>query len=150
MSKGNSNTQELVQRIEQARDALDAALKILGKGAAQSKPAKASKVAAAPMARAGALDFTMPLRAFVKKYAHGLNGAKKFVLLIAYLTKGDTAKAVPLSKIEANWNKMTAKGLLGMKFNRLYTSQARENDWVTTEKMGAYRLRPSWKAAFHG
>ena len=45
---------------------------------------------------------------------------------------------------------MTSKGLLGMKFNRLYTSQARENDWASTEKTGAYRLRPSWKAIFNG
>jgi len=92
----------------------------------------------------------MSLRAFVKKHSRSLNGAKKFTLLLAYLTKGDGNKTVPLSEIESHWNKMTSKGLLGMKFNRLYTSQARENDWARTEKTGAYRLRPSWKTIFNG
>ena len=79
-----------------------------------------------------------------------MNGAKKFTLLIAYLTKGDSSKTVPLSEIESHWNRMKSKRLLGMKFNRLYTSQARENDWVSAEKTGTYRLRPSWKAIFDG
>ena len=48
--------------------------------------------------RAGAMDFTMPLRAFVKKHGQGLSGAKKFTLLIAYLTGGDSNKTVPLSR----------------------------------------------------
>jgi hypothetical protein len=52
--------------------------------------------------------------------------------------------------VESQWNKMKGKGLLGMSFNRLYTSQARENDWASTEKAGTYRLRPSWKAIFNG
>jgi hypothetical protein len=149
MPKGNSDTQQLVQRIEEARDALDVALKLLKKGGTRSKPVKAVKVIKAAPASA-ALDFGMPLRAFVKRHSLGLNGAKKFTLLLAYLTKGNSAKTVSLSEIESHWNKMTGKGLLGMKFNRLYTSQARENDWASTEKAGTYRLRPSWKAILNG
>lgn len=151
MQKGNSNADALIEHIEEARDALDAALAILKKAGGNSPKAKAP--ASSPgAARCGTprLDFTMPLRAFVKKHSNGLNGAEKFTLLLAYLTKADTSKSVPLADIEAQWNKMTAKGLLGMKFNRLYTSQARENDWAGTEKAGSYRLRPSWKAIFDG
>jgi hypothetical protein len=95
-----------------------------------------------------ALDFSMPIRAFVKQYGVNLNGSEKFILLVAYLTKGDAAKRVKLAEIEKHWNRMTAKGLLGMKFNRLYTSQARENDWANTEKTGSYHLRPAWKEIF--
>jgi len=150
MPKGNSKTQELVQHIENARDALDDALRILKKDGAHPKSVKAAKAAKATPVSASTLDFTMPLRAFVKKYGQGLNGAKKFTLLIAYFTGGDRAKTVSLSEIESHWNKMTGKGLLGVKFNRLYTSQARENDWVSAEKAGNYHLRPSWKTILNG
>jgi hypothetical protein len=151
MPKENNNAAELTHRVEEARDAIDAALKILKKAFGAPRKIKAV-VQPSRVVRRGTptLDFTMPLRAFVKKHSDGLNGAKKFALLLAYLTKGDASKTVPLSDIQTQWNKMTGKGLLGMKFNRLYTSQARENDWVSTEKTGSYRLRPSWKAIFSG
>ena len=44
---------------------------------------------------------------------------------------------------------MTAKGLLGMKFNRFYSAAAKNSDWVNTQKNGLYHLRPSWKDIFH-
>jgi hypothetical protein len=150
MPKGNKETQQVLQRIEGARDALNEALRLLKKD--QSAPLitdrKVSK-STRPVV-SSALDFTTPMRAFVKKHTKGMNGSKKFTLLIAHLTKGDLSKTVPLSQIESRWNKMKGKGLLGMKFNRLYTSQARERDWVSTAKTGAYHLRPSWKAIFDG
>jgi hypothetical protein len=148
MQKGNSDKQHLVRRIEEARDALNETLKLLESGAASSKAARASP--RVHPASIGPLDYTMPMRAFVKKHSQNMNGAKKFVLLIAYLSKGDASQTVSLSDVESQWNKMKGKGLLGMSFNRLYTSQARENDWASTEKAGTYRLRPSWKAIFNG
>jgi hypothetical protein len=148
MPSGNSNNQQLVRRIEEARDALNDALKLLKSGGESLKAGKVSP--GVPPASAGQLDYTMPMRAFVKKHSQGMNGAKKFVLLVAYLSKGSTSQTVSLSDVESQWNKMTGRGLLGMSFNRLYTSQARENDWASTEKAGTYRLRPSWKAIFNG
>lgn len=150
MSNENSKTQELVGYILEARDALDSALKVLQAHSATSKNVKPTKTVSRIPKEASALDFTMPLRPFVKKHSNGMNGGKKFALLLAYLTKGDTTKTIALSEIETQWNKMTGKGLLGMKFNRLYSSQARDNDWVCTEKTGAYRLRPSWKEICSG
>lgn len=90
----------------------------------------------------------MPIRPFVKRYGARLNGQQKFTLLVAFLAGGDINKKVPLEEIEKEWNRMTGKGLLGMKFNRFYTGRAKENDWVNTEKTGLYHLRPSWKAIF--
>ncbi len=145
MSEGNSANPDLIFHIQTARDALDAALELLNGGSAPTKK-PAAKAQSAPRQNAGTLDFTMPLRAFVKKYASSLNGTKKFTLLLAYLSGGDASKTVNLADIETHWNRMTAKGLLGMKFNRLYSSEARDNDWASTEKSGVYRLRPSWKA----
>jgi hypothetical protein len=147
MPKGDNKKQDLIRHIAAAQDALDAALKLLQTGT--GKP-KAKAVRGAPIQASSSLDFTMPLRPFVKKHAAGINGAKKFTLLLAYLTKGDETKTVILSEVEAQWNKMTGKGLLGISFNRLYTSEARDNDWVSTERAGRYRLRPSWKEIFNG
>lgn len=150
MPKENNIDQDLILHIQDARDALDAALAILNGGGSAPKKKQATKVLGAARQSSGALDFTMPLRAFVKKYSNGMNGAKKFALLLAYLSGGDASKTVNLADIETQWNRMTAKGLLGMKFNRLYSSEARDNDWAATEKSGVYRLRPSWKTILNG
>ena len=147
MSKGNNNDKDLVRHIQGARDALDAALAILTGSNPQPTKNRATKKPSSSLSgpRPGALDLTMPLRAFVKKYSGGMNGAKKFTLLLAHLSGGDPSKTANLADIEAQWNRMTAKGLLGMKFNRLYSSEARDNDWATAVKPGVYSLRPSWK-----
>jgi hypothetical protein len=150
MSKGNNNPQELINRIEEARSALDQALTLLQADSKLSKQTKTPKISRATPPKANALDFTMPIRPFVKKYSIGMTGAQKFTLLLAFLTKGDTTKTISLADIEAQWNKMTSKGLLGMNFNRFHTAQARDNDWVVTEKAGTYHLRPSWKVIFNG
>jgi hypothetical protein len=94
------------------------------------------------------MDFSMPIRAFIKRHGADMNGAKKFSLLLAYLTKGDASKRVSSLEIEKHWNKMTAKGLLGIRFNRLYSATAKENDWVNAEKGGSYYLRPGWNEIF--
>jgi hypothetical protein len=94
------------------------------------------------------VDFSSDIRAFVKRYARGMSGPQKFTLLLAYLTKGDSSKRILLEELEQRWNKMTAKGLLGVKFNSAYSARARENDWVATEKSGSYYIRPSWRAIF--
>lgn len=95
--------------------------------------------------RMSQLDFSIPIRAFIKKYAKGMSGPKKFTLLLTYLVKGDSTKIVKLIEIKKYWNRMTKSSLLGMKFNLFYPSQARENDWVETKKQAEYSLRPSWR-----
>ncbi len=93
------------------------------------------------------IDFDKPLRPFIKQYASGLSGPKKFVLLLSRLVKGDLKKEVTIEEIQKNWNKMKAKSLLGLKFNSFYSTRAGENDWVETKKKGFYNLRPNWKQA---
>lgn len=148
MPNENSRTNaQIAERIEQARELLAEVLALVkntGARAASSKKAPTTR----PRTNYRALDFSMPIRAFVKQYGRNMNGSEKFTLLVAYLTKGDATKRVRLAEVEKHWNRMTAKGLLGVKFNRLYTSQARENDWANTEKTGSYHLRPAWKEIF--
>lgn len=74
-----------------------------------------------------------------------MSGPKKFTLLVARFVKGDLKKEIALSEIRRNWNKMSAKTLLNMKFNLFYPSQAKENDWVESKRKGFYNLRPDWK-----
>ncbi len=136
----------VTEQITEARAILDRVLKYLSIDLSSSTAAKKAKERSRKSSMS--VDFSMPLRAFVKKYGAGMAGPKKFVLVLAYLAKGNPDGEVALTEIENQWNRMTSKTLLGMKFNRFYTAQAKENDWVDTSKQGSYHLRPNWKSIF--
>lgn len=91
------------------------------------------------------LDFGIPIRPFVKRYAKGLSGPKKFVLLLAWFVKGDEKKEVSLSDLQVQWEKMKGSSLLGLEFNRFFPAEAHENDWIERVRKGFYRLRPDWR-----
>lgn len=90
-------------------------------------------------------DFSLPVRAFVKRHAKGLGGPQKFTVLLARLSGGKSGIAIGLKEIEKTWNRMT--GPMGGKFNPAYTTRAKENGWVDTPKTGYYALRSSWTGA---
>jgi len=94
------------------------------------------------------LDFGKPIRPFMKKYSKGLSGSKKFVLLLAWLAKGDLKKQVALSEIKKQWNRMTA--IVKMDFNLFFTGDAKDRDWVETRTKGLYNLRPAWSDVLKG
>lgn len=94
-------------------------------------------------------DFEIPLRPFIKRHARGLSGPKKFVLLLAWLTKGDENKEIPLVELRARWDKMKGASLLGFKFNRFYSAEAYENNWVEKTKRGMYKLQLGWHKILH-
>lgn len=94
------------------------------------------------------IDFTIPIRPFIKRHAKGMSGSKKFALLLAYITKGEISSSVKLDEIKRQWNCMTTKSLMGLKFNRFHSAKAKENDWVESKKNGYYNLRPSWRDIF--
>jgi hypothetical protein len=140
----------LVERLERMQGLLAEAIALAAGGKArEQRPTKLRARAVPKKAAIGEMDYSTNLRAFVRRYSSQMSGQKKFVLLVAYLTKGDPSKRISLEEIEKHWNRMTAKGLLGMKFNRFYTTKAKEHDWVNTEKQGLYHLRPSWKGIFN-
>jgi len=136
--------QELTEKILQIKQLADECL--LGLHVAPSKTRKNRR-----QPRSGTqpssqkLDFDVPLRPFIRKYAKGMSGPKKFTLLLARLVQGDLKKEVSLGQIETNWNKMTSAHLLGMKFNRFYPVQAKDRDWVHSKRKGFYNLRPNWE-----
>ncbi len=89
------------------------------------------------------LDFNKPIRPFMKCYSKNLGGSKKFVLLVAWLAKGDLKKQIALSEIKKQWSQMTA--ILEMNFNLFFTGDAKDRDWVETKTKGIYNLRPAWR-----
>jgi hypothetical protein len=96
------------------------------------------------------IDYDMPVRPFIKRYAKGMSGPEKFVLLSSRLTKGDPNKDISLEELQRRWNSMTSKALLNQDFNYFFPAQAKDNDWVETKKKGSYNLRPSWTEIFNG
>lgn len=131
----------IVERLNQIKDLVDECLSELAE-VSDKKPSKKASSAKPPATK---LDFSLNERAFVKKHARAMSGPKKFVLLVAYLAKGDPKKEVTLKDVKKNWNKMTSSSLLGGKFNSFYTNTAKENGWINTPSKGVYTLRQSWK-----
>jgi hypothetical protein len=116
-------------------------------GAARGRRRRVKTAAKVPTPKAAPtkLDFTKSERAFMKAYAKGLSGTRKFVLLVAYLAKGQVGKEVQLKELQRIWNKMTA--ILDGKFNTFYSNTAKDDGWVKTSKVGVYLLTTSWKDA---
>ncbi|MBI2644246.1 MAG: hypothetical protein HYW95_01900 [Candidatus Wildermuthbacteria bacterium] len=137
---------ELGQRISEISTRLDRVEKIV-LGASSTKNTK-DRNASKQTSRAGSIDFDKPLRPFMKQYVtKNMSGAKKFTLLLARLTKGDTKKEITLTEIEKQWSRMTS--IVGTDFNRFFTSAAKDNDWVESKRKGFYNLRPNWKEIFN-
>ena len=145
MSKENSRVEktELVKRLEQMRTLVDDCLAELSVSKTKSPKARPGRTQTTRDIKP--IDFSVQVKAIVKRYARRMSGPEKFTLLVAWLTKGDQKVEVPLNAVVALWNKMTARDLLGGKFNHFYPNQAKTNDWVESKKTGKYSLRPSWK-----
>lgn len=138
---------DLIEKLQQIKRLAEECLADFEPGSPASKKAKKPTTASRTKAPSR-IDFKKPLRPFIKLYSKGMSGPKKFTLLLARLAEGDLKKQVALSELQAHWNKMMSKSLLGMEFNRFFPAQARENDWVESKKKGLYNLRPSWNEIF--
>lgn len=90
------------------------------------------------------INFSLNERAFVKRYAAGKSGSKKFALMVAYLSKGKVGENISLSDIKKQWNRMKTKGLLG-KFNMFFPNDAKTHGWVDSKLYGRYSLTNEWK-----
>lgn len=94
------------------------------------------------------VDFSLPLRPFMKRHAMGASGARKFAILVARMAKGDLKADVRFAEIEKQWNKMTQ--LMGGKFNGAHATRAKDQGWVDSPKHGMYRLIDGWRGALTG
>lgn len=145
----SSTPQELLAKLHQARTLVDECIAEL-QGQPRRKSARALPHAPRPESAPAPrdLDFDAHEKAFIKAHARQLGGPKKFVLLLAYMAKGQAGKEVQLKDIEKRWNKMTSKSLMDGKFNSFYPNKAKEGGWANTTKQGVYVLRPSWQDIF--
>ena len=132
------------EKLLQAKGLIDEALKEMGVVKAEGNQPRVS----APKRTAtisGAVDFTTNARAFFKQHAGKLTGPKKFVLVLAYLAKGgETPHST--DEITQLWNQVG--GVMGGTYAPVYSTRAKEQDWVDSPKYGSYVLRPNWKQIF--
>lgn len=111
---------------------------------AASKTGRIRKSASVPPK----IDFSLNERNFIRTYARGMSGSKKFALLLAFLVKGKVGESVGANVITARWNKMKAGNLMGYAFNTKYPTEAKTSGWVDLRKHGTYCLLNSWMEIF--
>lgn len=87
-------------------------------------------------------NFSLNERAFMKKYGKTLSGPKKFVLLTAYIAKGNTKKVIKSEEITKKWNKLLS--FMGGKSQKNYSTRAKENGWINSPEYGNYILTEEW------
>lgn len=94
------------------------------------------------------LDFDMNPRAFLKLHSNilKLSGPRKFVLIVAYLVKGDESIVKTMNEINTLWDRV--RGIMGGELKSMYVTRARESDWIDSPKAGTYQLRPRWREIF--
>jgi hypothetical protein len=135
--------EKIIQKLSQAKQIIVECLQEMsGKKAVPQKRKQVERGVPAN----GDLDYSMPLRPFIKRHASKMSGPKKFILILAYLAKGNLKAGVKAESVQKEWNKATS--LLGGKFNWFYTGAAKDNDWVESKKQGSYNLRPAWREIF--
>lgn len=149
MSKENkgSGPSGLLEKLRHIKALAEQCIEELASVSDSRSPSKKhSSGGTLPVARE--LNFDAHERAFAKANLGELTGPGKFVLILAYLAKGDTSKEVPVRDVESMWNRMTS--LLDGEFNAKYPSVAKERGWVNTKKAGVYVLTTAWQGIFVG
>ena len=127
--------------------------------AAKSAP-KAASAGPSGWGRKGSLDFSLPERAFFKRYAASLSGPKQFVLLLAYLAHGKAGQPVALSDVKGRWGKMisilgndftlcirtaqrSAAGLTLRRRDSIFCTRLGVRSWTEMESLLSQRLSES-------
>lgn len=128
----NKELSKIIERIER-----------IEKAVFRSESAKKQKLKGGIISNKD-VNFSLNERAFIKRYAAGKSGSKKFTILLAYLASGKVDKDIKLNDIRTRWNKMSAKDMLG-KFNMFFPSDAKTRGWVDSKKYGSYCLTNEWE-----
>jgi hypothetical protein len=108
------------------------------------KNSSATKAAAKrPSPSLNDLQFTLPVRPFMKRYGAGMSGSKRLALLVAHMVKGNVGSSVEIDEVQKLWSKMSA--LMGGAYNSAHASRARDNGWIDSPKSGTLTLLSGWK-----
>ena len=101
---------------------------------------------ATPVAPSGSsLDYSLNLRAFMKKYAGGASGSQKFTLLAARLAEGNQGADVEGKLLTAEWNRM--KPIMGGSYNSAHATRSKDQGWIDSPSKGHFKLGVNWKDA---
>ena len=110
------------------------------------------KTPAAPAPRAAPetpaknlLDYSLNLRAFMKKYGAGASRPQKFTLLAARLAEGDLGADVEGKLLTAEWNRM--KQIMGGRYNGAYATRSKDKGWIDSSSRGHFKLGVNWRDA---
>src|SRR4030043_2009497 len=106
---------DILLQLNEAKAIIDNCINTLSKkgGKQKSKVLSVKTKSDLGIVRPSKLDFGLNERNFIRTYARGLSGPKKFTLLLARITKGKTGANIGLDIVRSKWNKMTAKNLMG-------------------------------------
>jgi len=110
----------------------------------RSKPA----AGAPPTARREpSIDLSLGDRAFIRRHVtRETSGPRKFVILLAWMAKGNAGKEIAVEDLSKKWAKV--KGPMGGQYQTVYATRAKDSGWVDSPKQGIYSLRAIWREAF--
>lgn len=138
------NNKKIQNKLRQIVSLAETCLAELG----VAKPKYQGKVARATSKKMatqiGKLNFKINSRAFFKKYGKGLSGPKRFVLVVAYLGKGNKQSNITSDEVKNCWNKHQ-KLLGGRLTTGVYGTRAKEDGWLDAAKNGSFHLADSWQ-----
>lgn len=140
-----SSLEEIIKKLKDHENRIRALEGDLAKSAERGRDHNTRPTKVKSMAK---LHFGSNERNFIKTYGQNMSGAKKFTLLLAFLVKGKIVDEIALTEIETTWNRMKAKNLMGYKFNRKYSTEAKTEGWVNSGKHGFYHLLGGWMDIF--
>ena len=144
------DTKDILLQLNEAKAIINNCIDALSKkgGKQKSKVPSVKTKSDLSAVRPSKLDFGLNERNFIRTYARGLSGPKKFTLLLARITKGKTGADTGLGIVRSKWNKMTVKNLMGYEFNLKYPNEAKTRGWIDSKKSGIYHLLNGWMDIF--
>ena len=141
------NNKEIQNKLRQIVSLAEACLAELGVAKPKGQRKVARVASKKVITQIGKLDFKLNSRAFFKKYGKSLSGPKRFVLVVAYLAKGNKQSNITSDGVKNCWNKH--QKLLGGKLTTgVYGTRAKEDGWLDAAKNGSYHLTDSWETIF--
>lgn len=98
-----------------------------------------------PSASNGKLDLSLPVRAFVNRYAKSLSGPRKCALLAGRLADGKVGATVEVSEFEKYWNTMIQ--LMNGPYQTIFLTRAKNEGWLDTPERGKIVVLKDWNNA---
>lgn len=141
------DNKEIQNRLRQIISLAETCLAELGVVKSKNQGRVARSASKKITTQIGKLDFKLNSRAFFKKYGKGLSGPKRFVLVVAYIAKGNKQSNLTSDEVKSCWNKHQ-KLLDGKLTTGVYGTRAKEDGWLDATKNGSYHLTDSWETIF--